>query len=180
MINACGCMMLYVGCCFPQQRKLTGSSAQISSGVRRCGSQAQVPEGSGGFHKVPVCAGVAASGVCGGSGRFRRVKGQAQVLEGFASNNAPMCRFEIEKANAHDTAMYALLLLGIPPKLIFCCKHSTVILDLLYPLIYRNTTVVICCIMIIHTSTYFFCFPDTVMQYMYLCLSTLYIYPHHA
>ena len=64
-------------------------------------------------------AGVAASGVCGGSGRFRRVKGQAHVLEGFASNNAPMCRFEIEKANAHDTAMYALLLLGIPPKLIY-------------------------------------------------------------
>ena len=112
-----------MGFLFPQQRKLTGSSAQISSGVRRCGSQAQVPEGSGGFHKVPVCAGVAASGVCGGSGRFRRVKGQAQVLEGFASSNAPMCRFEIEKANAHDAAMYALLLLGIPPKLIFFRLH---------------------------------------------------------
>ena len=29
---------------FPQQRKLMGSSAQISSGVCRCGSQEQVPE----------------------------------------------------------------------------------------------------------------------------------------
>ena len=32
---------------FPQQRKLIGSSAQISSGVCRCWSQEQVPEGSG-------------------------------------------------------------------------------------------------------------------------------------
>ena len=48
---------------FPQQRKLTGSSAQISSGVCRCGSQEQVPEeGSKRFRRVPVCAGV-------GSGR---------------------------------------------------------------------------------------------------------------
>ena len=44
---------------FPQQRKLMGSSAQISSGVRRCGSQDQVPEeGSGRFRKVPEGSGV--------------------------------------------------------------------------------------------------------------------------
>ena len=48
---------------FPQQRKLMGSSAQISSGVCRCGSEEQVPEeGSGRFRKVPE-----------GSGEFRRV-----------------------------------------------------------------------------------------------------------
>ena len=45
----------------------------------------------------------------------------------YEQNNAPMCRFEIEKANGHDTAMYALLLLGIPPKLIIflpkCGRH---------------------------------------------------------
>ena len=45
-----------------------GSSAQISSGVCRCGSQEQVPEeGSGRFRRVPVCAGV------GSGGRFRKV-----------------------------------------------------------------------------------------------------------
>ena len=108
---------------FPQQRKLMGSSAQISSGVRRCGLQAQVPEGSGGFRKVPVCAGAGSGGmfrrvsegaggfqkvsvlaevagakvrkVWGGlgrfRGRFRRVKGQAQVLEGFASLRTKQC-----------------------------------------------------------------------------------------
>ena len=56
---------------FPQQRKLMGSSAHINYGVRRCGLQAQVPEGSGGsgggFRKVPVCAGA------GSGGRFRKV-----------------------------------------------------------------------------------------------------------
>ena len=52
----------------PQQRKLMGSSAQISSGVCRCGSQEQVPEeGSGRFRKVPACAGV------GSGGGFRKV-----------------------------------------------------------------------------------------------------------
>ena len=54
-----------------------GSSAQISSGVRRCGLQAQVPEGSGGFCKVPVCAGAGSGGrfrnLRGSGGRFRRV-----------------------------------------------------------------------------------------------------------
>ena len=69
---------------FPQQRKLKGSSARISSGVFRCGSQEQVPEaGSGRFRRVPVCAGVGSGGrfrrvpVCAGSGvcwyRFRRL-----------------------------------------------------------------------------------------------------------
>ena len=53
---------------FPQQRKLMGSSAQISSGVCRCGSQEQVPEeGSGRFRRVPACAGV------GSGGKFRKV-----------------------------------------------------------------------------------------------------------
>ena len=53
---------------FPQQRKLMGSSAQISSGVCRCGSEEQVPEeGSRRFRRVPVCAGVDSGG------RFRRV-----------------------------------------------------------------------------------------------------------
>ena len=56
---------------FPQQRKLMGSSAQISSGVCRCGSQEQVPEeGSGRFRRVPVYAGV---GSGGSSGEFRSV-----------------------------------------------------------------------------------------------------------
>ena len=129
---------------FPQQRKLMGSSAQIRFGVRRCGSQAQVPEGSRGFCKVPVCAGAGSGGrfwrqvpdifgrcrrVSEGAGGFQKVPEcwQAQRfrkvwggLEGSGEqNNAPICRFAIEKVNAHDTAMYALLLLGIPPKLIF-------------------------------------------------------------
>ena len=39
----------------PQQRKLMGSSAQISSGVWRCGSEEQVPEeGSRRFRCVLV------------------------------------------------------------------------------------------------------------------------------
>ena len=47
-----------------------GSSAQVSSGVCRCGSQEQVPEeGSARFRKVPACAG---AGV-GSGGRFRKV-----------------------------------------------------------------------------------------------------------
>ena len=63
----------------PQQRKLMGSSAQISSGVCRCGSEEQVPEeGSGRFRRVPVCVGV------GSGGRFRK------VLEG---SGACWCRF---------------------------------------------------------------------------------------
>ena len=45
-----------------------GSSAQISSGVCRCGSQEQVPEeGSGRFRRVLGCAGV------GSGGGFRKV-----------------------------------------------------------------------------------------------------------
>ena len=52
----------------PQQRKLMGSSAQISSGVCLCRSQEQVPEeGSGRFRRVPACAGV------GSGGKFRKV-----------------------------------------------------------------------------------------------------------
>ena len=63
---------------FPQQRKLMGSSAQISSGVCRCGSQEQVPEeGSGRFRKVPESSGVCWCGfrrrVSEGSGEFRCV-----------------------------------------------------------------------------------------------------------
>ena len=53
---------------FPQQLKLMGSSAQISSGVCRCGLQEQVPEeGSGRFRRVRACAGV------GSGGRFQKV-----------------------------------------------------------------------------------------------------------
>ena len=53
---------------FPQQRKLMGSSAQINSGVRQCGSQEQVPEeGSGRFRRVSACVGV------GSGGGFRKV-----------------------------------------------------------------------------------------------------------
>ena len=78
-----------------------GSSAQINYGVCWCGSQAQVPEGSGGsggFRKVPVCGGAGSGGTfwkvlegytegsgvlvqvpeAGSGGRFRR-----QVPEGF-------------------------------------------------------------------------------------------------
>ena len=112
----------------PQQRELMGSSAQISSGVRRCVSQAQVPEGSarsrrvlvqvlekvpeagsgGRFpRQVPEGSGrkvlegsskfrsVGGGGRCKGSGRFgevpESVKGQAQVLEGFASLWTKQC-----------------------------------------------------------------------------------------
>ena len=88
-------LLLLVTTCFffPQQRKLMGSSAQISSGVCRCGSQKQVPEaGSGRFRKVPVCAGVGSGDrfrfrrqVPEGSGRFRR-----QVPEG---SGVCWCRF---------------------------------------------------------------------------------------
>ena len=81
---------------FPQQRKLLGSSAQISSGVRRSGSQEQVPkEGCGRFRRVPLCAGVGSrgkfrkvpegSGVCWcgeGCGGFRRVPVRAGVGSG--------------------------------------------------------------------------------------------------
>ena len=60
------CFIVYF--IFPRQRKLMGSSAQISSGVCRCGSQEQVPEeGSRRFRRVPVCAGV------GSGGRFWKV-----------------------------------------------------------------------------------------------------------
>ena len=79
---------------FPHQRKLKGSSAQISSGVFRCGSQEQVPEaGSGRFRRVPVCAGV------GSGGRFRRVPVCAGVGSGGRFRNVPessgvcWCRF---------------------------------------------------------------------------------------
>ena len=64
---------------FPQQRKLMGSSAQISSGVCRCGSQEQVAEeGSGRFRRVPACAGV------GSGGRLRKVP---------ESSGVKWCRF---------------------------------------------------------------------------------------
>ena len=63
---------------FPQQRKLMGSSAQISSGVCRCGSQEQVPEeGSGRFRRVPACVG---AGV-GSGGGFRKVPESSDVKQ---------------------------------------------------------------------------------------------------
>ena len=85
-------------CCLfiPQQRKLMGSSAQIRSGVCRCGSQEQVPEeGSGRLWRVPVCAGVGSGGgvwkVPEGSGvcwsRFRR-----QIPEGSGEFRCKMVK----------------------------------------------------------------------------------------
>ena len=85
----------------PQQRKLMGSSAQISSGVCRCGSQEQVPEeGSGRFQRVLWCAAIGSaggfrkvpesSGVCWcrfrrrvpeGSGEFRREASSGRFLK---------------------------------------------------------------------------------------------------
>ena len=56
LVAKLGLLLHIITTFFPQQRKLMGSSAQISSGVCRCGSQEQVPEkGSGRFRKVPVC-----------------------------------------------------------------------------------------------------------------------------
>ena len=90
---------------FPQQRKLMGSSAQISSGVCRCGSQEQVPEeGSGSFWRVPAGVGVGSGGrfrkvLENSGGRFRKVpesfgagwcRLRRQVPEGF---RACWCRF---------------------------------------------------------------------------------------
>ena len=60
------CSLLTKGI-IPQQCKLMGSSAQISSGVCRCGSQEQVPEEGSGRFRVPECAGV------GSGGGFRKV-----------------------------------------------------------------------------------------------------------
>ena len=102
------------------------------SGVCSCRFQRQVPEGFGRCWRVPessrVLAEVAGAKVPEGLGRFRKVpegSGESRarrmfwrVLLAYEQNNAPMCRFETEKTNAHDTAMYALLLLGIPLKLI--------------------------------------------------------------
>ena len=72
---------------FPKQRKLMGSSAQISSGVCRCGLQEQVPEeGSGRFQRVLWCAGV------GSGGRFRKVPESSGVC---------WCRFRRRKVPAY-------------------------------------------------------------------------------
>ena len=69
---------------FPQQRKLMGSSAQISSGVCRCESQEQVPEeGSRRFRKVPVCGGL------GSGSLFRKVPESSGVLR--VPVRAPVC-----------------------------------------------------------------------------------------
>ena len=111
-----------------------GRFRRQGSNVRLCrfrGSGSRFPEGFGKFRKVPVCAGASSggrfcrvsegaggrvpenSGGCKGSGRFGEVLGGSgrfwRVPESqgpYEQNNAPMCRFEIDKANAHDTAMY--------------------------------------------------------------------------
>ena len=71
--------VLGVALLFPQQQKVMGSSAQISCGVCRCGSQEQVPEeGSGRFRRVPAYAGV------GSGGRFGKVP---------ESSGVKWCRF---------------------------------------------------------------------------------------
>ena len=53
-----------------------------------------------------------------GSGESTARRRFWRSLLAYEQNSAPMCRFEIEKANPCDAAMYALLLLGIPPQLI--------------------------------------------------------------
>ena len=79
-----------------------GSSAQISSGVCRCGSQEQVPEeGSGRFRRVPACAGVGSGGgfrkvpqgwfrkVAEGSGGFWRVPAHVGLCSGGRVRKVP-------------------------------------------------------------------------------------------
>ena len=61
---------------FPQQRKLMGSSAQLSSGVCRCGSQ-HLPKSSRGFWRVLVQVLEAGSGE--GSGRFRCLRAGSEI-----------------------------------------------------------------------------------------------------
>ena len=117
---------------FPQQRKLMGSSAQISSGVCWCGSQEQVPEeGSRRFRRVPVCAGVCwcrfRRQLPEGSGGFRRVPMFRKVQE---SSNVVCCLATLTGAamrlflnpfwwwHSPHGQNHRLLLLGIPPKLI--------------------------------------------------------------
>ena len=88
---------------FPQQRSklIMGSSAQIGFGVCRCGWQALVAEGSGRFRKFQVCAGAKVPQGCGACcRRFRKVP--------QGSGNS----------GQNPGAMYMLLLLVIPPKLI--------------------------------------------------------------
>ena len=86
----------------PQQRKLMGSSAQISSGVCWCGSQEQVPEeGSGRFRRVPACVVQVPEA---GSRRFRRVQVCAGVGSGGGFRKVPedsgvcWCRFRRQVA----------------------------------------------------------------------------------
>ena len=86
---------------FSNSVSLMGSSAQISSGVCRRGSEEQVPEeGSRRFRRVPVCASVGSGGrfrrlpVCAGvgaGGRFRRVPACAGVGSGGRFRRVPVC-----------------------------------------------------------------------------------------
>ena len=70
---------------YRQEGELTGSSAQISSGVCQCGSQEQVSEeGSGRFWSVPACAGLGSGKFWrvpeAGSGRFQKVPARAGAV----------------------------------------------------------------------------------------------------
>ena len=106
-------------------RACAGSGSRFRKVSESSGGRfGRVLEGAGGFQKVPDCWRRWQEGlgrfqkVPEGSGESRARRRFWRVLLAYEQNNVPMCRFEIEKANAHDAAMYALLLLGIPPKLL--------------------------------------------------------------
>ena len=68
-----------------------GSSAQISSGVCRCGSQEQIPErGSGRFRGSSVCGCRFQRQVPEGSGGFRRVPARAGEGSGGRFRRVPV------------------------------------------------------------------------------------------
>ena len=105
---------------FPQQRKLMGSSAQISSGVCRCGSQEQVPEeGSRRFQRVPVCAGVGSGGrfrwvlVCAGvgsGGNFQKVPEGSGEFQGFGRFRSGLLPCNLDR-NSHVIVFEHLLVI---------------------------------------------------------------------
>ena len=103
--------LVYCDLLFPQQRKLVGSSAQISSGVCRRGSPEQVPEaGSRNFWRLPACLGLGAGGrfrtgsevpecsgpegpggVAASSGEFRRVLAKVAEASSAGFRRVPVC-----------------------------------------------------------------------------------------
>ena len=80
----------------PHQRKLVGSSAQISFCVHRSGLQTQVPDGSARFRCVPEAGSGGFRRVSEGAGGFQKVpecwwRCRPRVLEGFASLWTKQC-----------------------------------------------------------------------------------------